>query len=74
MMVQEMVSESFRGVVCLHCSRPIRVPHSVAIRAIAMKNQNPDSVEDLGSRVFTLRCRHCRREALYVSTEIVDCE
>lgn len=73
-MVQEMVSESFRGVLCLHCSWPIRVPHSIMRREAAFRNQDPDSTQDLGSRVFPLRCRHCRREALYDTSEIVDCE
>ena len=71
----EAVAQSFRGVLCRRCGKPVRLP------ALVMKKENeslvPHDANDmqfhLVSRVFVLRCRSCERESVYAINQIVDC-
>jgi hypothetical protein len=69
------LSSHFRGVLCRHCGKPIRVPKIVQRKD--GQNQGHRASEDshfqLISRVFVLRCRSCEREAIYTIDQIVDC-
>ena len=62
-MSDELSPQHFRGVLCRHCGKPVRIPSSVLRK---------DS-ENLISRVFVLRCRSCERESIYAIDQIVDC-
>jgi hypothetical protein len=70
------LKSNFRGVICRHCSKPVRVPNSVARQESASQGR-PDGDESrtfhLISRVFVLRCRSCEKESVYAINQIVDC-
>jgi hypothetical protein len=61
-----------RGVLCQHCGKAIRLSTSVLKRELAGHSDEAGSDQDLQSRVFTARCRHCQQEAIYSVTQIVE--
>ena len=65
----------FRGVVCRHCGKPIRVPGIVLRKDNEFQGQHDpnDNHFHLISKVFVLRCRACERESIYAVNQIVDC-
>jgi hypothetical protein len=74
-MSAEPVSQHFRGVLCRHCGKPVRIPSIVSRkeRAYLGKHDENDSQSFLDSKVFVLRCRACERESIYAINQIVDC-
>ena len=74
-MSAEPVSQHFRGVLCRHCGKPVRIPSLVSRKENACqgKHEDKDSQFLLVSRVFVLRCRSCERESIYAINQIVDC-
>ena len=69
-------SQQFRGVLCRHCGKPVRVPKLVLRKDSenqGVGNIDPESHFQLISRVFVLRCRSCEKEAIYSMEQIVDC-
>ena len=74
-MSAEPVSQHFRGVLCHHCGKPVRIPSLVSKKESAYlgKHEENDSHFLLVSRVFVLRCRACERESIYAINQIVDC-
>ena len=74
-MSAEPVSQHFRGVLCRHCGKPVRIPSLVSKKENAYlgKHEENDSQFLLVSRVFVLRCRACERESIYAINQIVDC-
>jgi hypothetical protein len=71
----ELSSQNFRGVLCRHCGKPVRVP-KIVLRKDDENHGNhihDDSQFQLISRVFVLRCRSCERESIYAIDQIVDC-
>ena len=71
----DLPSQHFRGVLCRHCSKPVRVPQIVLRKDSEFHGQVPsdDAQFQLISRVFVLRCRSCERESIYAIDQIVDC-
>jgi hypothetical protein len=71
----ELSSKHFRGVLCRHCGKPVRIPHLVQRKDSESHSQQPsdDQHFHLISRVFVLRCRSCERESIYAIDQIVDC-
>ena len=71
----ELSSQNFRGVLCRHCGKPVRIPGIVSRKD--SENQGHHDSDDtqfhLISRVFVLRCRSCERESIYAIDQIVDC-
>ena len=65
------VSTVFRGVTCRYCAKPIRLTSPFIKREMSIK-LNDARVQDLSSRVFVKRCRHCLKEAIYSLDQIVD--
>jgi hypothetical protein len=68
-------TQSFRGVLCRHCGKPVRIP-SIVLRKDNEAQGQPDaggSQFQLISQVFILRCRSCERESIYAINQIVDC-
>jgi hypothetical protein len=68
-------SAQFRGVLCRHCGKPVRVP-GIVLRKDSESHGTPDSNDvqfHLVSRVFVVRCRSCERESIYAINQIVDC-
>jgi len=68
-------SAQFRGVLCRHCGKPVRVP-GIVLRKDSESNVPRDTNDaqfHLVSRVFVLRCRSCERESIYSISQIVDC-
>ena len=55
---------TFRGVTCKHCGKPVRL--SVAL----LKRKEMNLQPELQTRVFSARCKSCRREGLYSLEEI----
>jgi len=75
-MSADLPLQHFRGVLCRHCSKPVRVP-GIVLR----KDSECQGVHDandvhfhLISRVFVLRCRSCERESVYTVNQIIDCD
>jgi NMD protein affecting ribosome stability and mRNA decay len=66
---------NFRGVLCHHCGKPVRVPSLVARQESACQGHldSDDTTFHLISRVFVLRCRTCEKESVYAINQIVDC-
>lgn len=67
--------KQFRGVLCRHCGKPVRVP-GIVLRKDSESQGHRDTDDmhfHLVSRVFVLRCRSCEREAIYSINQIVDC-
>ncbi len=67
-------SENFRGVLCRHCSKPVRVPNMVVKKESESHDQQDSNQREyhLTSRVFVLRCRSCEKESLYNVNQIQD--
>jgi len=68
--------EHFRGVLCRHCGKPVRVPGIVLRKDRETRGHHDanDSQYHLISRVFVLRCRSCEREGIYAISQILDCK
>jgi hypothetical protein len=64
----------FRGVVCRHCGKPIRIPNLVLKKESESRGHHDsnDMQYHLISRVFVLRCRACEKEAIYAISQITD--
>jgi hypothetical protein len=60
--------ESYRGVLCMSCRKPIPVP------GILVSLDRVNETTDRQERVFSLRCRCCNREKPYRTSEIVEFE
>jgi hypothetical protein len=76
----ELSPKQFRGVICRHCGKPVRIPTIVQRKDSELHGHhhasppiNDDGHFQLVSRVFVLRCRSCERESIYAMDEIVDC-
>lgn len=72
-MIQE-AKQTYRGVLCVHCRLPIPVPAKVARQESKAANDESSKGEDLGPRVFTLRCRVCEGEGMYAEAKFLDVE
>jgi hypothetical protein len=68
-------AKQFRGVLCRHCGKPVKIPRIVVEKdnEVHGHSQADDAHFHLISRVFVLRCRSCEREAIYSINQIVDC-
>jgi hypothetical protein len=72
-MSEDTPNQRYRGVLCQHCGKPVRVPGFVVRKENVFRSSEPDLAQHLISRVFTLRCHSCEREAIYGIHQIVDC-
>lgn len=66
-MTSESETQTFRGVVCLHCKASIPVPSIVG-----SLQASDDEASQIRSQVFNLRCPVCHKEKPYRTKEIVD--
>jgi hypothetical protein len=68
-------AQRFRGVLCRHCGKPVRIPGIVLRKDSEIQGlqDTNDTQFHLISRVFVLRCRSCERESIYAINQIVDC-
>src|SRR5580692_5182639 len=59
LMTAQVTSENFRGVLCRHCSKPVRVPNMVMKKESESHDHHDTNQTEyhLISRVFVLRCR-----------------
>jgi hypothetical protein len=71
-MNQEIVKQSYRGVLCKSCRQPIPLPGILVKMELAIQGKEPSSAHEHHSRVFSLRCRACEREKPYRATEVAD--
>jgi hypothetical protein len=69
-----MQRQTFRGVACLHCDVPIRLPSSILQRAISFDQSEQDPIQQWCSKVFSHRCRICGEEAIYLLNHFLDFE
>ena len=60
----------FRGIVCRHCKRPVRLPASLVVRENIVKQAEPNLTQQWGSRIFPLRCKTCGGESIYALDQI----
>jgi len=72
-MIQE-AKQQYRGVLCTHCRQPIPHPATLSRRAAEPEDENSSEAHDREPRVFTLRCRVCQEEGLYLESKFIDCE
>lgn len=72
-MIQE-AKQQYRGVLCVHCRQPIPLPANVSHQTSEAAGRESSQAEEMGPRVFTLRCRVCHEEGLYSERKIIDCE
>ena len=73
-MIAEATKQQYRGVLCIHCRQPIPLPASVVRKEKELRESEPNEMNELTSRSFTLRCRVCHGEAMYMESDIVDCQ
>ena len=66
-----VLSNTFRGVHCSRCGKPVRVFTVIANREAASPSFADDS-QHLVSRVFVLRCRACKGESVLFEESNVD--
>jgi hypothetical protein len=66
------VHESFRGVSCRYCGKPVRLSATFLKRESKIKETEPSSTQELHSKVFPARCRRCHGEAIYSLSQIAD--
>jgi hypothetical protein len=60
----------FRGVLCRHCGKPVRLPASIVARENILKQREPILRENWASRIFPVRCRACWVESIYAMDQI----
>jgi hypothetical protein len=64
-MISEAIEKCYLGVLCSRCEEPIPIP----TRVVSLQNE----IENKQTNVlfgFTLRCRLCEYEAVYLISEI----
>jgi len=66
-----VIREVFRGVVCQHCGKPVRLSASLLRRETTIKEEDDASLE-LCSRVFPARCHACYEEAIYAMDQVAN--
>ena len=66
-----VIREEFRGVMCRHCGKPVRLSASLLRRETTIKEEDEASLE-LCSRVFPARCHVCYEEGIYAMDQVVD--
>jgi hypothetical protein len=66
------VQQTFRGVACRHCGKPVRLSNSLLRREADLNCGDTDSGQHLHTRVFPSRCRACHQEGIYALDEIVE--
>ena len=71
-MVAAPVRVKIRVISCQHCGKPIRLSPSMLKREANIKQGELSFDQGLQSRVFTVRCIHCHKEAIYSLNQITD--
>ena len=71
-MTIETETQTFRGVVCLHCKASIPVPAIVG--STQAWSGGTEAASQQNSQVFNIRCPQCHKEKPYRTREIVDFE
>ena len=66
------IQPTFRGVSCRFCRKPIRLSATFIQREITINQAGSSLGQELCSRVFAMRCRACRGEAIYALGHIVN--
>ena len=73
-MTEETVRQSYRGVRCLHCKRPIPISPLVASIEAELRGSETAPVRHQKCQVFNLRCGACGKEKPYKIGEILEFE
>ena len=73
-MMRDNGQQSYRGVKCLHCTRPISIPSIVASIEVEFRAGAADSQTHHQCQVFNLRCESCGKERPYRISEILEFE
>ena len=63
----------YRGVLCIHCRQPIPLTDRAA-SVDRHFTRHVNSTDDNVVQTFTLRCRVCHLEGLYMALDVVDCD
>lgn len=69
-MVPETQQQHYRGVLCLHCGKPIPISPLVASREAEMPGNETTTSREQKCQVFNLRCAACGKEKPYKTSEI----
>ena len=73
-MNQEVMKQSYRGVLCQCCRQPIPLP-AIVLHIESSRAQSESALrQDQGGRVFSLRCRSCDKEMPYRMGDVVEIE
>jgi hypothetical protein len=64
-------AESYLGVICLHCKKPVPLIAQPADKPSIEASEGLASASASAKRVFLAWCHACNREAPYSATEIV---
>jgi hypothetical protein len=73
-MTQEKVQQTYRGVSCLHCKRPIPISPLVASIEADLPSDETTPRRHQKCQVFHLRCAACGKEKPYRIAEILEFE
>jgi hypothetical protein len=73
-MTHEEAKQLYRGVLCFYCHQPIPISATAAHREKKLRLTEMNPTRELGSCVFTLRCRACEREGVYAGANFKDFE
>jgi len=65
-------NHGYRGVLCIHCRQPIPLSDTAARTNRHLRGQEKST--DTVVQTFTLRCRVCHLEGLYMPLDVVDCD
>jgi hypothetical protein len=73
-MTQDKETQSYRGVVCLHCGQPIPISPLVASIEADLHAKETTPRRHQKCQVFNLRCATCGKEKPYKIGEILEFE
>lgn len=62
----------FRGILCRFCGKVIALPGSMLDKEKGFVESEVDSLYQLRSRVFPLRCKRCGTEGVYGFNDVAD--
>jgi hypothetical protein len=69
-MNQELIQQTYRGVLCQCCRQPIPLPAIVLHIEASLHQTDAGLGREEGGRVFSLRCRSCEKEMLYRMSDV----
>lgn len=69
-----LAHQTYRGVSCSTCGRPIRVRPAIVAREKTFQQTESGFTQEWCSKVFSHRCKRCYTEAVYSLDQLLDFE